>query len=175
MTQTDPTFDEQRAELGHLLGLDAPVSREVLLGSLHDPTYASNLLTCRNTPALLQPLLGRPPAGTTVPADAPSQAALLQQLGESMLRWGRAAFAYADDDTYRARLAACDTCEHKQAAGETLLHKLANFVVSNTAVCGLCQCLVEKKARVQTERCPAAALDRPGFNRWDQTLAEESS
>jgi hypothetical protein len=87
-----------------------------------------------------------------------------------MLRWGRAAFAYADDATYRARLAACGACEHRQAAGDTLLHKLANLVVSNTAVCGLCQCLVEKKARAATERCPGAHPQRPGFNRWDQEM-----
>ncbi|HEY0396161.1 MAG TPA: hypothetical protein VGD01_16880 [Candidatus Elarobacter sp.] len=160
-------LDEQRAELGRLLGLDAPVTREVLLASLHDATYAHNLLTCRGEPALLAPLLARPPSP---PARHVSEAEVVKSLAESMLRWGRAAFAYADDATYRARLAACGACEHRQAAGETLLHKLANLVVSNTAVCGLCQCLVEKKARAATERCPGAHPQRPGFNRWDQEM-----
>jgi hypothetical protein len=96
---------------------------------------------------------------------------MLRTLGESLLRWGRAAFAYADDETYRARLAACGACEHRRAAGETLLHKLANLVVANTAVCGLCQCLVEKKARVRTEHCPGEDPARRGYNRWGQEMA----
>lgn len=67
-----------------------------------------------------------------------------EQLGK--VRSALKAFRFADADEYRRRKAACDGCEHgvKREAFQTTL-----------LMCRLCGCLMNMKARLEGQHCPA--------------------
>ncbi|EFM12228.1 hypothetical protein PaecuDRAFT_0908 [Paenibacillus curdlanolyticus YK9] len=55
------TIEEQRRQFGIILGLNGPVSEEVLFAAVHDPSYAHNLLSARRSEMFLTYLLNNPP------------------------------------------------------------------------------------------------------------------
>jgi hypothetical protein len=59
MKETD-SLPEMCNKFGAFLGLNKPVPMNVLLRAIDDPTFASNLITCRNAPAFLDSLFADP-------------------------------------------------------------------------------------------------------------------
>jgi hypothetical protein len=157
-------------DLTALLCLDAPVVPEVARAALVDSDYLDKILAARATSETLAPLLASPPA----PAEPPGgNTRMLMQLGRAVLAWGRSAFATVDDATYAARLAACDACEHVRPAPEAVLYRVA-LLGKEGRMCGVCGCVVDRKARMATESCPAEAPHNPGQNRWGQPIRRAS-
>ncbi|MVO98268.1 hypothetical protein [Paenibacillus lutrae] len=56
------TIEEQCEQFGIILGLNGPVSEEVLFAAVHDTSYAHNLLAARRSEMFLNHLLNNPPA-----------------------------------------------------------------------------------------------------------------
>ncbi len=163
-------LEEHCAELGALLGLDGPVAHAVVLRAGSDPDYARNLMLCRDNPMLRGVLLEQAQAAPA-PAEVPGSAALAVRAAKALLAWGRTGFGTADETMLAERLAACTACPDLRSAPDRLAYKLAGKALRD-GVCGLCGCLVARKARMLDERCPSgAAPDRPGYNRWGQPLA----
>ncbi|MEL6972111.1 MAG: hypothetical protein AAFZ63_10120 [Bacteroidota bacterium] len=153
-------------QLADILGLDNPVTSDVLISALQSEEYARNLLTCRGVPAFMNTLLENPPntfsAGN---GQSKSNGALLKSVSEAIVKWGKTGFSVATSETVKKRLRACLTCPDLQRKeGKP---KIYDFI-GTVAVCGRCGCDVEKKARMNSERCPGPSLDNPEMNRWGQ-------
>ena len=162
------SLDDGCQELGKVLGLAGPVSPAVLISALRSEEYARNLLTCRGAPAFLNSLLENPPhAFAQEEAQARSSVDLLKSVGESLARWSKVGFSVASDETVAARLRACIACPDLQRReAKAVIYEL----LGTAAVCGRCGCDIEKKARMNSERCPAPSRDDPTKNRWGQAL-----
>lgn len=166
--------------LGRYLGLDRPVSRQVFVAVIDNPTYATALFTSRKAPPFRDHLLDHPeacrrlePAPAEEVAQDQSSAALMIKAAKSFVAWGRSGFKTADNALYTARLAACDACPHHAEPDRKFAYQIAAALTGGSAdrrVCNLCGCITEKKARLADERCPGRDPSRPGFSRWGDPL-----
>jgi hypothetical protein len=162
------SIDEGCRHLGQVLGLDEPVSPAVLVSALSSDEYARNLLTCRKEPAFLKLLLDNPVTAAPETEEAPKRPAeMLKSASIALARWGKVGFSTAAEDIFEARLRACLSCPNiRQASPDGVAHKLMN----TRATCALCGCDVEKKARMESEKCPGADPNDFGHNRWGQPI-----
>ena len=184
--ETD-SLDDLRARFAGVIGWKEPVPAAAFLRAVEDPEYAAALITSRNTPGFLEPLLTDPRNATYAPAlasqaSAISNTELLANAARAMLQWGKAGFTIADTETIARREKACLSCEHLTAP-KKLLQKLLparpvrDEVGQRTGdkTCDLCGCQVTKKMRIPTETCPAAHPSAPGMNRWMEPLLASQS
>ena len=163
------SITDQCARLGEILGLGAPVEEEVLAAALDHPSYATNLLVCRGTPALLQQLLAHPPARKGADIPLPT---LLRRGAEALLRWGRSGFSTVAGDVLERRLDACGACPNLASPPEDkkILYRLAGTAAGARSVCRVCGCPVTRKAAMAFEACPDADPDNPGMTRWGEPV-----
>lgn len=166
------SIEESCLKLGDLLGLGKPVPEHVMLGALNDPTYAHNLIACRNSPVFLEQLLQHPPitVARNHPVTAPQQnnLDLLKKATAALWKWGKIGFTVVDDETYQRRLDGCSACEHLTDPPQRFLYKLARRKSAVKKVCGLCGCFVVNKAKLPSETCPARHNTLAGLNRWGE-------
>ena len=171
-----PNLDEARAQMAAILGLSAPVDEAVLRAAVVDPTYAHNLLVCREEPDYMAQLLANPPKPGPQRGTSPmGTKALARSAAESLMRWARTGFSTVSDAVFRRRLDACAACPHLKAPPEhpRALYALAGAEANRPSVCGQCGCVVSVKARRTSDTCPDADPQRPGFNRWSEPIAAE--
>lgn len=167
---SSPVEEEIRAqceELGRVLGLEAPVSREVLQAAVADSGYASNLLVARGQPRFLNVLLARPPRPQLA---MPSLRDLAVSAAASLSRWACTGFSTVSEECYAARLNACAACPNLSAPPEQRqwLYTLAGASPGQRAVCSKCGCVVTTKARLTHETCPDPDPANRSVNRWNE-------
>ncbi len=152
-------------ELGGILGLNEPVKLSILIGALRNEEYANNLLTCRNTPVLLQTLLNSPPEyDIDKLEDNKSTASLLMTASLSLAKWAKAHFTIAQKEVIARRRAACIKCPNIRSASGNAVYKAIN----SQAICSLCGCDIEIKTRFNSESCPSEDPQNLGYSRWGQ-------
>jgi hypothetical protein len=136
------------------------------MSALSSDEYARNLLTCRKEPAFLRILLDNPVAASPKMEETRARPVeMLKTASVALARWSRVGFSTASEEVFEARLRACLGCPNiRQTSSSAAAHKLIN----TRATCGLCGCDVEKKARMNSERCPGRDPDAVGYNRWGQ-------
>jgi hypothetical protein len=174
------SFEEARASLGDMLGLDAPVEAEVARRALVDPKYAMYLMMVRESPALRDKLLNHPgnedyaaPASPRRSEAPPPQgaAALSAQAVRSMAKWARTGFRKADEEMIARRWAACQACEFLTDPPKSLVYRGLTLIMgSESKICSACGCLARKKAAMPTEACPRADPVNPALTRWGEPL-----
>jgi hypothetical protein len=195
--QDSESVDELRVRLARVLGRDEPVPLNAFLRAVDDPTYFSFLLTSRNTPGFLEPLLADPANAKYDPAEAPvvpaaaqpvqaeaarhSNAVLVGRAAKAFIRWGKAGFSVADQETIERRENACLACPFLKEPSSAVQKLLPAAAVSDkigertgNSVCDLCGCQVSKKIRLPTETCPGTSLTQPGMSRWGEPAEERS-
>lgn len=165
-------LDDQRAQLGRILGLDSAVPDQVFEAAVENSTYATNLLVCRRQPELLDLLLSKPPK-RRANAEIPT-AELVRKGVEALWKWGRAGFSVVDETVLQRRLAACEACPHLSAPpdGQRLLYALAGAMGEHKPVCQLCGCIVTRKARLGSEACPDPHPATPEMSRWGEPFGQ---
>jgi len=162
------SIDEGCRHLGRLLGLDEPVAPAVLMSALSSDEYARNLLTCRKQPAFLKILLDNPVRTTPKMEETRARPVeMLKTASLALARWSKVGFSVASEEVLEARLRACLSCPNiRQTASSEAVYKL----MKTRASCALCGCDVEKKARMNSEKCPGADPSAAGYNRWGQPI-----
>lgn len=161
------SIDEGCRQLGQVLGLNEPVPASVLMSALSSEEYARNLLTCRKEPAFLQMLLNNPVRPSRPMEETESSPVeMLKSASVALARWSQVGFSTASEAVFAARLRACLACPHIRQAADAALNKL----LKTRATCGLCGCDVEKKARMNSEKCPGADPGNLGHDRWGQLM-----
>jgi hypothetical protein len=180
------SVDELRARFAHVLGCDKPVPLAAFLRAADDPSYCSYLLTSRGVPGFLEPLLNDPANRKYLPAategQRPSNGALAGRAAKAMIRWGKAGFSIADDETIARREAACLACPHLSEPTAVLQKLLPSKPAEDTLgrrtgekVCAECGCQVAKKMRLPSEHCPVEDATRPGFTRWGEPRVDAAA
>src|SRR5262249_34863462 len=149
--------------LARVLGREEPVPLNAFLRAVDDPAYFSFLLTSRNEPGFLEPLLHDPANVKYGPAETPPQpaahqrhsdVALMGRAAKAFIRWGKTGFSVADEATIERRENACLACPHRTEP-RSRLQKLipvenAGKIGTRTGnhVCDLCGCQLAKKIRL---------------------------
>ena len=154
-------LDDKRKELAELLGLNVPVSENVLFASLQDEIYSNKLLRSKDSPDVLQYLLENPPMHH-IDREAFSTTELIARAATALVRWSKAGFKFVDDVTLEKREDACLACPNLRGP-ETLLEIIIPSSSINekpgnrtgNKICRLCGCNVHKKIRLVSELCPA--------------------
>ena len=161
--------------LGRHLGLPGPAPLAATERALADPLYARALLATRKLPAVRDQILESAAAmrisavETPTPSSraAPSTAELVAKAAGAALKWGMEGLRHPEPWVLERRLAACTACEHRAAAPETLVYRGVKVVAGKDAkICALCHCLINTKAAIATERCPAQAPHDHALSRW---------
>ncbi|HEX8104898.1 MAG TPA: hypothetical protein VF533_19920 [Solirubrobacteraceae bacterium] len=172
-------MDELRARFGRVLGLDGPVPVAAFIRATKDESYFGYLLTSRNAPGFLEPLLNDPANERYEPKTRPtaSNSGLAGEAAKALVRWGRAGFSVADGETIRRREDACLRCPHLAEPTRRIQQILPSRPVADAVgrrtgdkVCSECGCQVAKKFRLPSEQCPVEDADRPGFTRWGEPV-----
>lgn len=169
-------MEQQLIEMAAILGLDEPVSEEVLLAAVADSTYAHHLLVCRGEPEFMAHLLANPPRiDASKDTEAFSTAALLGKAADSLLRWAKTGFSTVTEAIYQKRLMACNACPNLKTPpkNQQSLYAMAGADANEQTVCGQCGCVVTIKARRVSDTCPDSHPNRHGFNRWDEPIPAE--
>ena len=162
------SIDEGCRHLGRVLGLDEPVSPAVLMSALSSEEYARNLLTCRKEPAFLRSLLDNPVRTTPKMEETRGRPVeMLKTASIALARWSKVGFSVASEDVFETRLRACLSCPNIRQTSST---EAAYKILKTRATCGLCGCDVEKKARMNSEKCPGGDPKAAGYNRWGQPI-----
>ncbi|KVK96222.1 hypothetical protein [Burkholderia ubonensis] len=174
------TLDDLRNRLANAIGWPEPVPVGAFHRAVSDPSYAAALITSRNMTGFLEPLLHDPRNAaydTTSKVANFTNTQLVARAAEAMVRWGKAGFSVADDETINRREAACVACPHLGEPNKTLQKLLPARPIrdetghrTGNKVCTLCGCQVSKKVRLPTENCPGAHPTRPGLSRWLEPL-----
>jgi hypothetical protein len=169
-------MEQQLIEMAAILGLDEPVSEEVLLAAVADSTYAHNLLVCRGEPEFLGYLLANPPRmDASNDTETFSTADLLGRAADSLVRWAKTGFSTVTEEIYRKRLMACNACPNLKIPPENQqsLYAIAGAGTNERTVCGKCGCVVTVKARRTSDTCPDYHPNRHDLNRWDEPVLQE--
>lgn len=169
------SLDDQRAELGVLLGLDGPVPETVLRRAVADQRFAYYLLSFRGRPDMLDRFFRAP---ATLQYARPQHTVATQRGGElvknatgSLARWARSGFVRSEPEVYERRLLACLGCDQLSSPPPGLLSRIAAPGPQDRAggrVCGACGCPVTRKAGLATESCPLPHPGDPARTRWDE-------
>jgi hypothetical protein len=168
------TLQDRCLAFGKILGLDGPVSEDVLLAALEDSNYARNLLVSRASNDFLQMLLNNPPKQKN---HAPkfSNAELISKASKALFKWGMAGFSTVSESQLAKREAACLVCPNLIEPTNTLQKVSASSEVrdetgyrTGNKICSSCGCVVKNKMRLTTDTCPVAGQEAPGINRWGE-------
>ncbi len=176
MNKSNDSLFDQCSELGEMLGLNEPVSEDVLKASLQDENYANKLLSSKDSPEVLLHLLNNPPQHRLDP-QAFSTGELVARAAGALLRWSKTGFKIVDDEALERRENACLACPNLRGP-ETLLEIIIPSSSINdkpgnrtgNQVCRLCGCNVNKKIRLISESCPAIDLANPELTRWGEVV-----
>ncbi len=153
------------AEFGELLGLDEPVSKDVLSAALSSESYARSLLSSRRTPQMLRMLLASPPQ-RAIRKNEFGTMELLQRGSRALLAWSKTGFSTTDPVERQHRTEACLACPDRRASGSHPLQATR----SELGVCGLCGCPLSRKVSMKSETCPGRSADDPDRSRWGQAI-----
>lgn len=164
------SLNDQRAELGRILGLDKPVEEKVLLATLGNETYAQNLLTCQDDSKFLDHLLKNPPV---VKSEQISNSELIKSGSRALINWGKTGFSIVGLEVLERRENACLSCPNLRNPAKTLQKVMASKKSSDqigkrvlNGVCRLCGCNATMKIRLPSENCPDRHPEKPGLTRW---------
>lgn len=162
------SVDDGCGQLAKILGLNKPVAPEVFYGALGDDTYANNLLTCREAPKFLEVLLNNPPKREKNVKHSEHEAThLLATASKALFKWARTGFLVAKEEVISERLRKCLQCPNMvPIKGGNVMYK----VLKTKAICKLCGCDIEQKARINSEMCPDKDPSNKGYNRWGQSI-----
>ncbi len=175
ITATD-SIEQQLVEMAAILGLDKPVSKEVLQAAVDDSTYAHNLLVCRGQPEFMEHLIANPPRmDESADLGTFSTVTLLGRAAGSLARWAKTGFSTVSEETYHKRLMACNVCPNLKIPpkNQQSLYARAGADIKERTVCSMCGCVVKVKALRTSDTCSAPHPNRAGFNRWDAPLQLE--
>lgn len=173
------TLADKCVELGILLGLNNPVSEDVLLASLDDPTYAQNLLISRGSESFMRHLLNNPPKKIVAELQSQqySNAELISRAGKSLLKWGLSGFTMVPFEQLHKREDACLKCSNLLEPQKMLQKITASSVPTDeighrtgNKICLACGCVIKNKIRLATDTCPVEAAGTPGINRWGEAF-----
>lgn len=164
------TVEEKCTKIASVLGLDEPVSKEVMHGIANDPVYARNVMLAASNPKYLSKLLASPPSNL-------STTTLIANYTKSLSKWAASSFTKMPNTDYQKRIMACGACPWRSEAPNTKLYQVAKAIhsvkPSENAICSKCGCLVVTKAGRATEECPDADPNNPSKNRWGQDLKQQ--
>lgn len=174
MRETMP-LQEMCARLGEVLGMEKPVPLAVLLRAIDDPTFAADLITCRNAPGFLAALFdqSRTRAYAQPEATRTSLQALAAKAASALIRWGKAGFSTVDQTILEQRESACLACPNLREP-QAAVQKLVPTAVASDRVgsrlgnkiCALCGCVAGPKIRLPTETCPDPHPVYANLTRW---------
>jgi hypothetical protein len=164
------SVEEQRRLLGELIGLDAPVSADVLLSAIEDREYARNLMLCKEAPPLREFLLANPPHRAEPEAGEHSTRALISEASRSFWAWTKSGFATVDEEQYERRFGTCLECPHLVDPPRKRVYRAigAGGGEEDNRVCDLCGCVASRKARLPHESCPAPHPELAGVSKWGE-------
>lgn len=166
-------FKKQCEELSAILGLDYPVSENVLLKALEDSTYAHNLLVCRDNPEYLEMIFkNTPQLKDGSKEDHHSGISLVKRAAKSLIEWSKTGFSTVSSDIYQKRIDACNSCTSliDIPKSKKYLYGLTGVDSDKEKICRLCGCVVSIKARRLTDTCPEADPKADGLNKWGEPI-----
>ncbi len=94
-----------------------------------------------------------------------SSVGLMKNFSKSMANWALSGMKQADQELVTIRLSTCQTCPHLIKNGTAFLQKLVSNLGLGDAVCNLCGCAVNAKAKILNEDCPSEAAIN-GVSPW---------
>lgn len=178
------SVEEGCEKLSQFLSLDQPVSRDVFISTVEDPTYAGNLIMTRGAPAFFHQVLSHPTRTWKKSGSASDETSieranleLLSKAAKSLWTWSRSGMVKVDDETYTRRLKACGACPHYIDPPIKLAYQVVSLFSKNNTnhkICNLCGCVTHNKARMATESCPDKHPDHQGYTRWMEPVLSES-
>ena len=102
--------------------------------------------------------------------ELPSTTELIKGAIAAHAKWAAAGFEIVDENTFIKRMNTCFSCEYYVDAPSTTVYKIATAGFDEKKICGICGCVVARKARYATGHCPHPHEEKPGFNKWEELL-----
>lgn len=108
--------------------------------------------------------------GSSAGAELPTAPKQIEHAVNSFWDWAKTGFDMADDQTRHKRRAGCMECPRLAPAPPCLINAIVDPKHNEHHICGECGCLVGKKIRYASEKCPESSPDQNGLSRWGEPL-----
>jgi hypothetical protein len=128
---------------------------------LSDTVFLNTLIVNRNNHAYIQDIIDKELC--TIKKSPESQYRLVIKGVKSLLRWAAFGFGRVSKEVYDERINNCRKCPNLSIAKGTL-YKLSG--ASDSYICNVCGCPVERKAILPTEQCPKLISETSRLTRW---------
>jgi len=157
--------------LDYILGEDGTVSWEELIASFNDPDKLALLYDPgRSVDEIKDIITSDADSSKEIHAGDLSSPQIVAKGLAAFWKWAKTGFELAEPAQYEARINACTNCEYYRDAPDMPIYRLVSKVTKSNKICGVCGCMVEKKARIISGTCPAAHQAQPGLSRWEEPL-----
>lgn len=162
-----PATDLEKASeaLNHILGLGSDVTPEQLIQTFGTEENFEKL----SRPGISVPEIRQSIIENSQETDPElSSQEIISNGLTAFWNWAKTGFGVTGPEQYEARLAVCGGCNHYKDAPPTKLYRIGGKLVKTPKICGLCGCLMEKKARLASENCPAPHDEIKGVSKWNE-------
>jgi tetratricopeptide (TPR) repeat protein len=110
----------------------------------------------------------------TVTTETKSETELIGKVSTAIWKWAKIGLATADEGTFHRRHDICMQCPNWRDAPKTVLYQPITGNTPNEKICSLCGCVVSKKPWLASETFPDQHPIKPGLNRWEEPLQNNS-
>jgi hypothetical protein len=167
--QSDQPFDEQEAfrqQIAEQLSISPSRLSNALLGRIaRDPLFLHHLIICKNNPELVELLFHEAETFQSPSRSKLTNRQLLKRASVAVSHWAATGFRRVSEEEYQRRLSVCASCDHQiNAPKDKFLYKLLSTASEHPKICNLCGCMLTKKARLVSEKCPDNSFGPGG--RW---------
>jgi hypothetical protein len=129
--------------------------------ALSDTVFLNTLIANRNNHAYIQDIIDKELC--TIKKSPEPQYRLIIKGVKSLLRWAAFGFGRVSNSVYNKRIGYCKKCPDLGLA-KGIAYTLSG--ASESFICNVCGCPVERKAILPTEQCPKLISETSRLTRW---------
>lgn len=166
-------WNEIQIKFGEIINVKGTVPVSVINRAFADDRFAFYLVLTKDSPDLQKQLFEDSKNREFEEKkfeEIFSNKKILAKASGALFKWAKAGFTQVDDATFERRMAACKSCPHLKQPPAKTVYKISKLTGGDQSVCGLCSCVVSRKAKLPTESCPAIHPENSSLNRWGEPL-----
>jgi hypothetical protein len=162
-------FEHGSNLLNQQLSKEELITPELLEAIFTNPSYLQRFEMLLETQANLQPLLEEIKENQKEFEDrAKQRTELARNALAAFWEWMRDGFGIVPPLQLERRIKACQACPYYDKTPSERIYQLLSKPGSSSAVCRKCGCLLSKKLKLTSSKCPAENPLISGFSMWNE-------
>ena len=132
--------------------------------ALTDTLFFNTLIANRENPAFISAIIEREWSEADYNRHKTEYYLILKGI-KSLLKWSAFGFGKVSRELFKKRIGFCKMCPNLSKA-KGILYSISG--ASNSHICNICGCPINRKAMLPTEQCPDIVSYNPPLTRWNE-------